>query len=123
MVAIISRRFRCTLTRNKKADIDFNCEHVLIPRTKGTWHILRNLKTESEYLYDFTIGYSGLIKGKGSPYDQYPLSKVFFKRQGPKSIHIHVDRFKISDLPGMGIQTGYHPDEEVPVIVIKLGRI
>ena len=66
----------------KKADIEFDCQHVLIPRSKGLWHILRNFNNESEYLYDFTIGYSGIIKGQGSPYDQYPLSKVFFQGQG-----------------------------------------
>ena len=71
------------------------------------------------------MGYSGLVEGKGSPYDQYPLGKVFFEGQGnmslkgPKSIHIHVDRFRIADLPGMNTDTLYHADEDVPVYYIN----
>ncbi|KAJ1338924.1 hypothetical protein BSLG_006559 [Batrachochytrium salamandrivorans] len=35
------------------------------------------------------------------PFDQYPASRVFFEGKGPKQVHIHIDRFKVSSIPGM----------------------
>ncbi|KAI8894813.1 acyltransferase-domain-containing protein [Globomyces pollinis-pini] len=84
----------------KKKDITDEPKHVLLPKSTGLYHILRALESDTEYLYDFTMGYSGLTKDS-IPYDAYPPSLVFFKGQGPQAIHIHVDRIKIADIPGL----------------------
>lgn len=73
----------------KKAGIVHNTRHVLLPKSTGLFHILRCLKTE--FVYDFTIGYSG-VGADDSAYDNYSPTAVFFEGKGPKSINIHVDR-------------------------------
>jgi 1-acyl-sn-glycerol-3-phosphate acyltransferase len=94
----------------KKSDIVFNAKHVILPRSTGLFHILRCLEEKSEYLYDFTIGYSGL-KSTSIPFDEYPIDKVFFEGAGPDAIHIHVDRFKLSEIPGLSLSK-YDPLEK-----------
>ncbi|KAJ2990574.1 hypothetical protein HDV02_004277 [Globomyces sp. JEL0801] len=97
----------------KKIDISIHPKHVLLPKSTGLYHVLKNLKSKAEYLYDFTIGYSGLNSDQ-CPYDEYPPTKVFFLNQGPKSIHMHVNRYRISDIPGMNTKS-YDRNESVPV--------
>ena len=94
----------------KKSDIVFNTNHVILPRSTGLFHILRCLEGKSEYLYDFTIGYTGL-KADSIPYDEYPIDKVFFEGAGPEAIHIHVDKYKLSDIPGLSCSQ-YDPLEK-----------
>ncbi|KAJ8329833.1 hypothetical protein O5D80_002026 [Batrachochytrium dendrobatidis] len=89
----------------KKADISDNPDNVLIPRSTGLYNSLLLLQPDVEYLYDFTIGYSGLAE-HDCPYDMYPTTKVFFEGRGPKQIHVHVDKFKIVTLPGFAIAEG-----------------
>ncbi|KAL2912156.1 hypothetical protein HK105_208357 [Polyrhizophydium stewartii] len=84
----------------KKADLPDDPTHVLIPKSTGLLNSLRVMGSDVEYLYDFTIGYSG-IGPDACPYDAYPLTSVFFEGKGPAQIHIHVDRFKVADLPGV----------------------
>ena len=93
----------------KKKDIEFTAQHVILPRSTGLFHILRCLD-EAEYLYDFTIAYSGISK-TAIPYDEYPIGKIFFEGNGPEAIHIHVDRFKIAHIPGVSREK-YNPTEE-----------
>ena len=83
----------------KKMRIEDDPKHVLIPKSTGLYHSLQWLQPNVTCLYDFTIGYSGL-NGINCPFDEYPLDKVFFLGEGPTQIHIHVDRFEISKLPG-----------------------
>ncbi|KAJ3254035.1 hypothetical protein HK103_007574 [Boothiomyces macroporosus] len=96
----------------KKNDITEDPKHVLLPKSTGLYHILRQMQKSSDYLYDFTIGYSGITENH-CPYDEYPPTKVFFEHQGPKSIHIHVDRFKITEIPGIP-STSYDINEATP---------
>ncbi|KAH6580431.1 hypothetical protein BASA50_001738 [Batrachochytrium salamandrivorans] len=84
----------------KKMDILDDPKHVLIPRSTGLRNSLELLRPDVEYLYDFTIAYSGL-EVDDCPFDQYPASRVFFEGKGPKQVHIHIDRFKVSSIPGM----------------------
>lgn len=93
----------------KKMNILFEAEHLILPKTTGIFHILQSLQN-AEYLYDFTIGYSGL-DGKMTPQLVYPPSKVFLEGSGPKSIHIHVERFKRLEIPG--IRSGPYDSEEM----------
>ena len=93
----------------KRSNISFRANHVILPRSTGIFHILRCLE-KSEYLYDFTIGYSGL-KPDSIPFNEYPIDRVFFEGKGPESIHIHVERFKLTDIPGLFTKE-YDPDDK-----------
>jgi lysocardiolipin and lysophospholipid acyltransferase len=95
----------------QKQGIQHHPEHVLIPKSTGLYHIIRCLDSQTEFLYDFTIGYSGLSR-LDCPFDTYPPSKVFYQGNGPKAIHIHVDRFRVTDIPGIH-NHAYHPLEPV----------
>ena len=53
-----------------------------------------------DYIYDLTVGYSGLDK-LDIPYEEYLIDNVFFSKYYPEEVHIHVRRFKISEIPGM----------------------
>ncbi len=77
----------------------------------GLFHILRSLGDDAEYLYDFTIGYSGHDATQFA-YDKFPL-EILIDGEGPEAIHIHVDRFKIADIPGVG-RSPYNPEENTP---------
>ena len=80
-----------------------------MPKSTGLFHILRSLRTKSEYLYDFTVGYSGHDRSVYA-YDFYSPSVVFAEGNGPQSVHMHVDRFKIDDIPGIS-NLEYDPGE------------
>jgi 1-acyl-sn-glycerol-3-phosphate acyltransferase len=100
-----------SLAYAKKMDIPDRPKHVLIPKATGLYHTLRCLDSKCEYLYDFTIGYSGLNPDQ-CPYDEYPPEKIFIGKAGPEAIHIHVDRFRIRDIPGLKPRQ-YDPTEQV----------
>jgi hypothetical protein len=58
------------------------------------------LADQLDYIYDITVGYSGLEK-EDIPYEEYLIDKVFFSKYYPEEIHMHVRRFKLSDIPGV----------------------
>jgi lysocardiolipin and lysophospholipid acyltransferase len=91
---------RICLEYAEKVGISDRPKNVLIPKATGLYHALRCLDSKCEYLYDFTVGYSGLT-AENCPYDIYPPEKVFIESKGPQSIHFHVDRFRIRDIPGL----------------------
>jgi 1-acyl-sn-glycerol-3-phosphate acyltransferase len=94
----------------KKLGLTDDPKYVLVPKCTGLYHTIRGLSPKAEYLYDITIGYSNL-DGVNSPYDQFSPSTIFFEGNGPKSIHFHISRFKISEIPGMEKDAPYSPDE------------
>jgi hypothetical protein len=51
-----------------------------------------------EYIYDFTIGYSG-VGANDIPENVYTIQSIFFFHHYPKQIHVHVRRFKIDQIP------------------------
>ena len=57
-----------------------------------------------DYIYDLTVGYSGLDK-QDIPYEEYLIDNVLFSKYYPEEVHIHVRRFKISEIPGMRDKT------------------
>ncbi|KAI8908333.1 acyltransferase-domain-containing protein, partial [Gorgonomyces haynaldii] len=82
-----------------KMDLDFEPRNVLIPKHAGLHLSLNMMQPKAEYLYDLTVGYSGVKPGEDA-YDHYPVAQVFFRNQGPKQVNIHVRRYKISEIPG-----------------------
>ncbi|KAJ3187753.1 hypothetical protein HDU85_006146 [Gaertneriomyces sp. JEL0708] len=83
----------------KKMDISDRPNHVLIPKSTGLFFCLKNLQPDAKYLWDITIGYEGLT-AEQTPYDVYSLSRVFFEKKGPKRVHMHLQSFRVDELPG-----------------------
>jgi Acyltransferase C-terminus len=92
-----------------KQNLEYKHKYVLMPKATGLFHILRSLRKKSEYLYDITVAYSGHDKSVYA-YDYYSPNVVFGEGNGPKSVHMHVDRFRIDDIPGISDQD-YDPEE------------
>ncbi|KAI9285312.1 acyltransferase-domain-containing protein [Umbelopsis sp. AD052] len=75
-----------------------NPRHLLLPRSTGLRICTNTLGNSVKYIYDCTIGYSGLKSGD-IPEDVYTLRGIFFLKRYPKEIHVHLRRFLISDIP------------------------
>ncbi|KAF9196092.1 hypothetical protein BGZ50_002072 [Haplosporangium sp. Z 11] len=72
--------------------------HVLLPRTSGLFVCVNKLRGSVEYLYDATVGYSGINYGE-IPEELYPLPGLYVNMAQPKEIHMHLRRFAIKDIP------------------------
>jgi len=73
--------------------------YTLIPRSTGLNFCVNNLRNSSiEYLYDFTLGYEGIVAGE-IPEQVYTLHKIYFESRGPTGVHVHLRRFRVADLP------------------------
>ena len=51
-----------------------------------------------DYLYDATIGYSGIHYGE-VPQELYPLPGLYVNKAQPKDIHMHLRRFALKEIP------------------------
>ncbi|KAJ3021057.1 hypothetical protein HKX48_009302 [Thoreauomyces humboldtii] len=83
----------------KKMDITDQPQHVLIPKATGLFFCIKNLQPDAKNLWDVTMGYEGLT-GDQTPYEVYSLSRVFFEAKGPERVHMHIQKFVVSDIPG-----------------------
>ncbi|KAG0214292.1 hypothetical protein BGX28_002400 [Mortierella sp. GBA30] len=72
--------------------------HVLLPRTSGLLVCINKLRGSVEYLYDATVGYSGIEYGE-IPQELYPLPGLYVNQAQPKEINMHLRRFAIKDIP------------------------
>ncbi|KAI8368292.1 acyltransferase-domain-containing protein [Radiomyces spectabilis] len=72
--------------------------YTLLPRATGLRLSTLTLDESVEWLYDFTIGYSG-IPSEANPEDVYTIQGIFFFGHRPKNVHIHIRRFRVSELP------------------------
>ncbi|CAH6723423.1 2-acyl-1-lysophosphatidylinositol acyltransferase [[Candida] jaroonii] len=72
--------------------------HVLLPRVRGLYLSLLNLRNSVSVVYDITTGYSGL-KEKEFGEDIYTLKNVFLRGKGPKQVNYHIRAFNISEIP------------------------
>ncbi|OHW99191.1 acetyltransferase [Colletotrichum incanum] len=73
-------------------------EHVLLPRSTGTFFCLNELKDSLEYIYDCTVAYEGVPRGKFG--DQYfSLISTYFQGRPPRSVNFHWRRFRLADIP------------------------
>ncbi|TQN72402.1 putative acyltransferase, partial [Colletotrichum shisoi] len=73
-------------------------EHVLLPRSTGTFFCLRELKDSLEYIYDCTVAYEGVPRGKFG--DQYfSLVSTYIQGRPPRSVNFHWRRFRLADIP------------------------
>lgn len=51
-----------------------------------------------EYLYDATVGYSGIHYGE-VPQELYPLPGLYLNKAQPKEINMHLRRFALKEIP------------------------
>lgn len=73
-------------------------EHVLLPRSTGIYFCIQELKDTVEYVYDCTVAYEGIPRGKfGEQF--FSLSSTYFQGRPPKSVNFHWRRFRIADIP------------------------
>ncbi|KAL5606576.1 hypothetical protein BROUX41_002978 [Berkeleyomyces rouxiae] len=75
-----------------------NPEHMLLPRSTGTYFCLKQLDHSVEYLYDCTVAYEGIPRG-GYGEDYFTLQSTYFQGRPPRSVNFHWRRFRIADIP------------------------
>ncbi|KAH7309514.1 acyltransferase-domain-containing protein [Stachybotrys elegans] len=73
-------------------------DHMLLPRSTGIYFCLKELEGTVEYIYDATVAYEGIPRGKYGE-DFFTLHKTFVNGRGPKSINFYWRRFRVADLP------------------------
>ncbi|KAF9903149.1 hypothetical protein EC991_004132 [Linnemannia zychae] len=73
-------------------------KHVLLPRTSGLFVCINKLRGSVDYLYDATVGYSGIAYGE-IPQELYPLPGLYLNQAQPKDINMHLRRFAIKEIP------------------------
>ncbi|KAG0270479.1 hypothetical protein BGZ95_001674 [Linnemannia exigua] len=73
-------------------------KHVLLPRTSGLFVCINKLRGTVDYLYDATVGYSGIAYGE-IPQELYPLPGLYLNQAQPQDINMHLRRFAIKEIP------------------------
>ncbi|KAK4162807.1 acyltransferase-domain-containing protein [Cladorrhinum sp. PSN259] len=75
-----------------------DCEHLLLPRSTGTFFCLNELKGTVDYVYDCTVAYEGVPRGKFGE-TLFTLAGTYFSGQPPKSVNFYWRRFRVADIP------------------------
>ncbi|AEO63176.1 uncharacterized protein THITE_2108080 [Thermothielavioides terrestris NRRL 8126] len=73
-------------------------EHVLLPRSTGIYFCLSELKGTVDYVYDCTVAYEGIPRGKFGE-DIFTLQRTYIRGQPPKSVNFYWRRFRVADIP------------------------
>ncbi|KAI8624711.1 acyltransferase-domain-containing protein [Xylariaceae sp. FL1651] len=73
-------------------------EHVMLPRSTGMYFCLTELKGTVDYVYDCTVAYEGIPRGKYGE-DYFTLSSTYFQGRPPKSVNFYWRRFAVADIP------------------------
>ncbi|KAL6821350.1 acyltransferase domain-containing protein [Trichoderma camerunense] len=73
-------------------------EHVLLPRSTGSFFCLNELRGTVEYVYDCTVAYEGVGRGKYGE-NIFTLSSTYLQGRPPKSVNFYWRKFKLSDIP------------------------
>ncbi|KAI5838899.1 acyltransferase-domain-containing protein [Morchella snyderi] len=81
----------------EKAGLE-DLRHLLLPRATGLRFCLENLMGSVEWVYDCTVAYEGIPRGKFGQ-DYFTLSSTYFQGRPPKSVNMHWRRFAVSSIP------------------------
>ncbi|KAH6626750.1 acyltransferase-like protein [Chaetomium sp. MPI-SDFR-AT-0129] len=73
-------------------------EHMLLPRSTGTYFCLNELKGTVDYVYDCTVAYEGVPRGKFGE-TIFTLAGTYVRGQTPKSVNFYWRRFCLADIP------------------------
>jgi len=73
-------------------------QHQLLPRSTGTFFCLNELKGTVDWVYDCTMAYEGVPRGKFGQ-DYFTLRSSYFQGRPPKSVNMYWRRFAVSSIP------------------------
>jgi len=73
-------------------------EHVMLPRSTGMFFCLNELKGTVDYVYDCTVAYEGVPRGKYGE-DFFGLASTYFEGRPPKSVNFYWRKFRVADIP------------------------
>jgi 1-acyl-sn-glycerol-3-phosphate acyltransferase len=73
-------------------------QHMLLPRSTGMYFCLDQLCGTVEYVYDCTVAYEGIPRGKYGE-DYFSLSSTYFQGRPPKSVNFYWRRFRVDEIP------------------------
>ncbi|KAI1204569.1 acyltransferase-domain-containing protein [Annulohypoxylon truncatum] len=73
-------------------------EHMMLPRSTGMFFCLNELKGTVDYVYDCTVAYEGVPRGRYGE-DFFTLSSTYFQGRPPKSVNFYWRRFALADMP------------------------
>ncbi|KAI9862972.1 MAG: hypothetical protein M1813_004145 [Trichoglossum hirsutum] len=73
-------------------------KHQLLPRSTGLLFCLRELKGTVDWVYDCTVAYEGIPRGKYGQ-DIFTLPSTYFQGRPPKSVNMYWRRFAVSTIP------------------------
>ncbi|KAL2074990.1 hypothetical protein VTL71DRAFT_8770 [Oculimacula yallundae] len=73
-------------------------EHMLLPRSTGSFFCLNELKGSVDYVYDCTLAYEGVPRGEFGQ-DLFTLRSMYLQGRAPPSVNMYWRRFAIVDMP------------------------
>ncbi|PBP16274.1 acyltransferase [Diplocarpon rosae] len=73
-------------------------EHVLLPRSTGSFFCLNEVKGTVDYVYDCTLAYEGVPRGEFGQ-DLFTLRSMYLQGRPPPSVNMYWRRFAIKDMP------------------------
>lgn len=73
-------------------------KHLLLPRSTGMYFCLSELKGTVDYVYDCTVAYEGIPRGRFGE-EFFTLSSTYFQGRPPKSVNFYWRRFPVSEIP------------------------
>lgn len=90
-------------------------EHLLLPRARGLFLMLRLLRNTVDVVYDVTYGYSGL---KPDEYGEqvFTLKRLYFGGRGPPAVNYHIRGFSVKDIP-LGDDDSVDIDDVEPAVL------
>lgn len=92
-------------------------DHLLLPRARGLFLMLRLLRNTIEVVYDVSYGYSGL---KPDEYGEqvFTLKRLYLNGRGPPAVDYHIRGFAIKDIP-LGEDDSVDVDDVAPEVLKK----
>lgn len=73
-------------------------DHVLLPRSTGIFFCLNQLKGTVDSVYDCTVAYEGVPRGRFGE-ELFGLVSTYFRGRPPKSVNLYWRRYRLADLP------------------------
>lgn len=92
-------------------------KHVLLPRVRGLFLMLRLLRNTVEVVYDLACGYGGLT-GDDYGEDVFTLKSFYLLGYGPSLVNYHVRAWNLKDIP-LGDDDSLDIDSVDPAVLKK----
>ncbi|KAI1396840.1 acyltransferase-domain-containing protein [Hypoxylon fuscum] len=73
-------------------------QHLMLPRSTGMYFCLNELKGTVDYVYDCTVAYEGVPRGRYGE-EFFTLSSTYFQGRPPKSVNFYWRRFALAEMP------------------------